>query len=548
MELTGLLLGRAREPIVSATIEFFVKAPGAPAIRVGGPVRTDLHGRFALSLAGSPPRLLEARVKEGRRSLGSYNITLTEEAREIEISIDDSQSGPTPIVDELIAVGSAIRDAGGDESQFSKLMEADLASVSVVSGVAPQRISTLQRLKRLEEETGVSILVFEALHDRLGVERLDTVLGIDLQTRARIVEAAIKAGSIPRSEVAAIREGLSRLEELGSRRTLDESDPNRPSTLGRLMRTVRLTNSQQDAVLREYISHKGSMPSFWAKMRGPEVPDLTEEEVERVQLSLQLNLLTRNHVPLVRELLQRYRPTSPRDLASLDRQTWITLTERVGVPPVFDGPDIDPADYAEALYLTMEDAYPTAMLAANLEGIDDDGSLAGFFARHPEYELRSTPIKEWLADHPDHEADPSDPGNALVKRLRALRRTLNVAPPGHRVAVLTQLVADGVDSAQKIRAIGRPAFIRRYEASLGVDVAKSVYSRASSVTALATASLAQYGGSSRALSSVLCPSRSQFKPISPTGRRCLAQSPPARVTTVSLSTVHRLTWSMCSPG
>ena len=55
------------------------------------------------------------------------------------------------------------------------------------------------------------------------------------------------------------------------------------------------------------------------------------------------------------------------------------------------------------------------------------------------------------------------------------------------------LLADGVDSAQRIRRMGRAAFLRRFEQALGADVAARVWSRASQAAATATTLVARHG-------------------------------------------------------
>ena len=133
---------------------------------------------------------------------------------------------------------------------------------------------------------------------------------------------------------------------------------------------------EQGAFLAAFAAHTGPMSDFWSQLVTNNV--LPAETVEQVKLTFGVGALTRNHIPLVRELLvqlQSGQIRRLRDLAALDRADWIALFERpgpdgepIGVPDNVDGatPQAKREQFAAILDRQLQRAYPTASFAAKL--------------------------------------------------------------------------------------------------------------------------------------------------------------------------------------
>ncbi|PIE63892.1 MAG: hypothetical protein CSA24_03410, partial [Deltaproteobacteria bacterium] len=86
-----------------------------------------------------------------------------------------------------------------------------------------------------------------------------------------------------------------------------------------------------------------------------------------------------------------------------------------------------------------------------------------------------------------------DDDKALVtKRLKGLERTYRIAPDGARLETMQVLMADGVDSAQKIRVLGKAAMERRYGKRFGKERIETIWAKANNASALAAVLLARH--------------------------------------------------------
>jgi hypothetical protein len=136
------------------------------------------------------------------------------------------------------------------------------------------------------------------------------------------------------------------------------------------------TGRLQQKFIDLHASHEGPIRDFWDKLR--QEPDFKAPGVvEELQLTLQLGLLTRNNVPLVKALQglrQQGAMKSPRDLLKLDSSTWTQLVktsadgQAVKVPPNVPGTTQEEkvANYVHGIIGTLKTAFPTAAFAQRI--------------------------------------------------------------------------------------------------------------------------------------------------------------------------------------
>jgi hypothetical protein len=233
--------------------------------------------------------------------------------------------------------------------------------------------------------------------------------------------------------------------------------------------------------------------------------------VARLQLTLQLGLLTGNHTPLVSQLLTTPKLTSPADLVHLDSAAWTRLLATevngvpVGIPPGVPGatPAEQTANYVRGLVGTLQAAFPNQtianLVATNTAIVSDDQlrvAVTQFFASSPDFDIATTRISSYLAAHaaPDSSPAPDQAAQAqaaqaqaapdqaaLAGQLQRLQRAFQISVSTDSMTAL--LTAD-LDAAHKVANIPRQLFADRYREALGgEDTAYAIHDRAEFVNA-----------------------------------------------------------------
>ncbi len=224
---------------------------------------------------------------------------------------------------------------------------------------------------------------------------------------------------------------------------------------------------------------------FWHSLSGQ--PGLDAQTVAKLQLTLQLGLLTGNHTPLVRQLLASGGLTSPAELTTLDGAAWTRLLEMtvdgqpIGVPPGVPGasPAERSANYVRGIMGTLQAAFPNQavanLVATNTSVISDDrlrAAVTQFFGRSPDFDIATTKVSSYLAE----DADP-----ALADQLKRLQRAFQISVTADS---MTGLLAAGLDAAHKVANIPRTLFADRYAGALGgEDLALTIHDRATFLNA-----------------------------------------------------------------
>ncbi len=188
------------------------------------------------------------------------------------------------------------------------------------------------------------------------------------------LERAIRDNTIPsrfREQLDAIIESL---QKFIGKYILRPTDENARFTLGDLLDASLLTRDQQEKFLRLYIDREGSIEDFWKSIR--ENPAFQKDgQVDDLQFTLQLGLITQNNAPLVRALKagkqQDQTPTSLRDLArNLDPTALAVLVddlvdgENDGIPPRVPGETREERreNYVNGIIETLRAAFATTFV------------------------------------------------------------------------------------------------------------------------------------------------------------------------------------------
>lgn len=486
----GRVLNADGSPVQGASVQAYSKrlrrAEDAP---LGDPAQTDKDGRYVVEYNPTKrDRDLYVQVRLSEKVVATSAGLLGAGPDEtLDVVLGGVYRGPSQY-ERIKHVLKPVLDA--DELKAEDLAdfdEHDLAFLSVRSGVDPRELVLLRQSIRLANDEKLSVELFYGLGRQNMPLNLPELLAQDPAKRRAAAEAALAEGEIPDGMAETVMNELGKLEKRASK--------SGETTLGGLLKVAGLNADQREKLVKAYAEHQGPTDAFWKGIRATD--GFSQDEIDRVQFTLQLGVVTQNHLPLVKALDKHQKVNELKDLAGFEPEDWLDLirTDDVGLPAHLDAAQLTKEDYADMVFCGVEQAFPRAMLAARIHEFDNPRPLERFFTANPGFEMHSTPVAAYLRQHPDALDGSVDEDNdkaSVAKRLKGLERTYRIAPDGARVKTMKVLMNDGVDSAQKVRALGKSTMERRYKKELGKDGVETVWAKASNASALATILLARH--------------------------------------------------------
>jgi hypothetical protein len=322
------------------------------------------------------------------------------------------------------------------------------------------------------------------------------------------VTSAAKGGVIPLHVEARADEIAAQLAAIAAHQVLASNGAGQASTVAKILGAAGLSAAQQQTVVAAASTATGSPEQFWADLSAR--PGFGAAVVARLQLTLQLGLLTGNHVPLMQQLLKDATLTSPKDLVSMDSTAWTALLDSVvdgqpiGVPPGTPGatPAEQAANYVQLLTSTLHAAFPTATVAhvaaTNPDLVAEPDIRTGvskFFANAPDFDVRTSRISKYLTGHGDTALAgiPTERHAAVIRELKRLQRAFQVSVSADSMAAL---LSAGLDAAHLVADIPPRSFVDRYAVALGGEnVARAVHQRAGFINARSAELIAQLNDS-----------------------------------------------------
>ncbi|MEU1054332.1 neuraminidase-like domain-containing protein [Streptomyces sp. NPDC005876] len=310
---------------------------------------------------------------------------------------------------------------------------------------------------------------------------------LPVETQKALLEKALAENLVPvavEDRVPAILDTLARIK---LRYTGDTVLGDGRGTVGDLIDLTPDAAEHKTAFLEAFTSFSGSADDFWDQVSRDEV--IPPATVPRVRLSLELGGLTRNHVPLVGALAERFgdrtegitdtapaaeeRTAFERSLARLSRDDWERQLQQpapgggpIGVPDDTEGDTEEEKrrTYATVLDRQFERAFPTASFTGKLDraqhtgrslAADGDRQLVHFLDHNPGFELDRVRVDHYLDATPGALDGIEDPA-ALVTDLKSVQRAFKLDPTYTAVATLRDR---GLDSAQAVYFLGRGQFV-----------------------------------------------------------------------------------------
>lgn len=319
-----------------------------------------------------------------------------------------------------------------------------------------------------------------------------------------LLEKAVADNLVPAKIGTEIDATLETLRRIKLRYAAELNFGGGKGTVRQLLELTPVAKKNQATFLAAFQNHTGSLDTFWRKLKDDKI--FTPEITQQVKLSFELGALTRNHIPLVAELVKVFSAgdiKAKRDLAKLDQAGWVALFERVGsdgkpigVPANIDG-DTEQArkqEFAAILEKQFERAYPTAAFAAKL-GRGQKGAFKAkkdatrFFDNNPDFQLDRFRVEHYIAEH-EGALQGIEDGATLVSELKSAQRIFKLNPTYKAVDTLLER---NIDSAQKIYFMGQGQFVKALtDTGINKLEARKMYRKAENTYALALTAFGEY--------------------------------------------------------
>lgn len=469
-----------------------------------GESATDAEGRYEFTytadqFARAEKERADLRVSvltvDGRELKSSPVLFNAARSETVDLHIETDRRAPSEYeryVAELTPIMSGVSPA--------ELTEEDHDFLRQETGIDEQHLAFLTTAAQHGRQTDLAPEIFYGLFRQGLALTLSGLLAAGPRAHRRALEASLREHIVPAALQDRLETLLESLQQSLVRRSFEPSENEERPPVVELLVTTSLLRSAQETFVDRYLKHEGPIEEFWEALR--EHPDFRQDgQLDDVQLTLRLGLLTQDNLALVRTLRERLDGASAslRDLARLEEAEWRELIDGLadgeddGIPHHVPGETREERrdQYARSIVETLQAAFPTTFVGLGLArepGLDADPvrlGLVHFFENEPDFELSGTHIDTYVAEHDTALAGISREDQApVIDRLKATQRVFRVAPRYEHLRVLMQ---EGLDSAHAIASHPKKTFIQRFREPLGGESkAVAYYAKARQIAATST--------------------------------------------------------------
>jgi hypothetical protein len=342
----------------------------------------------------------------------------------------------------------------------------DVTLLAVQSGYSRNQLAALVRAHQLEAQTKVPAQLFYGLL-RQGVAAGDAnaLHAANPAVRAQALENAVNQGVVPSTV------GNQKIEDV-----LAGFKPSAPLEFNTLL--GRLVNASEINTLVAEYQQSADPDAFWKKIAAD--PNLAGR-APNLKFTVQLGVLTNNHVPLVTAIQARSDIKQAQDLVRITEDQWKSMIQAqgVGVPSGIAeaNPEEQTRNYIQQILRQVEAAFPTLFFAERL----GTSPVATFLKGQSSYDLKKTYPEKFFQQNPQA-------AQSLTAQDKDQLRT------HHRLYRLTSnaeealgLAAKGLRSAQQIARMDATVFAEQNKTLLTADRAQQIHANARQVSAMAMA-------------------------------------------------------------
>jgi hypothetical protein len=502
--VTGTVRDRDGTPLAGMLIRAFDRALTRD-VPLGEPAHSDRHGRYCLEYTGTGcdecgtgPALV-VRAYGRAREVIAESAMLYDASAKIEVDLmvgGGTYQGPS----EYEQITAKIRPCL-DGVLASELTQEQISYLAARTGLSAQflQIYVWAAQQLLEIEVPAEAL-YGLVREGLPMA-LPQLLAQPADTRRAALEKALADNLVPlrlAGELDAIERAV---ESAAVQQALKPPDVPGQLSIGAVLTAARLSTPLQQKFVTQYRSLSGSPSALWDAVRKD--PELGPH-VSQIQLSIQLTAVARSHMPLVDALQQR--ATTLRDLAKLTDSDWSQLVARSGTPPDVPGANDaeKAANYARTLARTLEVLIPSAIIAARVQQDPALGTpeIRTFFAANPNFDFATDHVETFMAIQPPPPTAADTP--KLTQQLKRMQRAFRMTP---RYSDISYLLANGLDSAQRVAQMGRGEFLAQHGNALGGSArAGDIFDRARQIAATVALLFARFSPQMNAAHPTVIPS------------------------------------------
>lgn len=481
-----------------------------------GQAVTDAEGKYKITYgakqfqqaeSGGPDLVLEAYGTAGEVLKTSDVLFNAPSLAQLDLTLD--QLGSEAEYDRVVRFITPL--LAGQDVTLDTLEESDkirdLGFLTKETGIASGELTSFAISRRLPQSTGLppefwfAVLATTTIvpdvppDDTAGIAGLaGSVLAKVPATPVSAIETGLNAALdrklIDQKFKESVQAWLKQYTALASREALKDGST---SDARSVLAAAGIPAAKRDAFLEAYLAG-GSRDDVLARTKASK--QFSDNEVTGIAATLVVNDLTLGDTKLLAELRKGVTdPTKASTLARMSQQDWLAAFDRSGAaPPDFiagDKPDVQRTNYAALLMKRAALAYPTAAFAGDLArsidrktklAIPNAGQLLSFLDAHPDFELATTSIENYMKQKAQPEFFNAANKTDLVTGLKATQRVFKLAP---NFAITNTLLKDNLHSAQLIYRMGESQFVQKYSAQPGFteDVARKTFQRAANTHA-----------------------------------------------------------------
>jgi len=457
---------------------------------LGRPVRTDDHGRYCIEYhvgdchpCGTGPALIVRAYGHDDQMLAESPIMYNPPAQaEIDLMIGGgTYRGPSEYEQIAATIGPCL-----DGFQLLRLIPEQLDYLTKRTGITAALLQLFVGAARLGEELHVPPeAVYGLTREGLPVSAPQLVVQ-SAATRRSALQKALADNLVPLRTAEQLDAIERAFQAAAVHFAMNPPDASATASPGAVLAVSGLSTQLQQKFLAQYTAHDGPIAAFWTALRkdpelGPAVP--------KIQLSIQLASVARGHLPLVKSL--QARAGSLRDLAKLTDRDWSALVAESGTPADAPGrTDAEKAaNYVQTLRRTMDVLIPSAVVAEQVQHDPVVGTpeVRAFFAKNSRFDFANDHVDRVLAAT---SAVADGDREKLAAQLKRIQRVFRLTP---RWTDIAYLLANGLDSAQRVVQMGRGPFLAAHGSALGgPGRAGEIFDRARQITATAALLFARF--------------------------------------------------------